>query len=207
LTRVKRALKYIEDLRLSSYEAKRDIGELLETLYYRWIKTLSLKDFLEFNETIKLNKDLIGAAQFFGKFRAYAFEEYIYRLIKRRVNVPISLKIFWGEKCVVWRKLEKFYAVEFDVSIGLKEENYVDPKIVFDAKVELDSSRLKTALASFILLKDWKPEAKCIIVYVDRELDEALLCLAKNRVDGIFQLSLKNNETEAFLNFLSACLS
>ncbi len=207
MTRVKRALKYIEDLRLSSDEAKREIGELLENLYYRWIKTLSLKDFLEFNETIKLNKDLIGAAQFFGKFRAYAFEEYIYRLIKRRVDVPFSLKIFWGEKCVVWRKSEKFYAVEFDVSIGLKEEDYVDPKIVFDAKVELDSSRLKTALASFILLKDWKPEAKCILVYVDRELDEALLTLAKNRVDGVFQLNLRNNETEAFLNFVGACLS
>lgn len=207
MARVKKALKYIEDLCLSRDEARKDIGERLKTLYYRWIKTLSLEDFLEFNETIKLNKDLIGAAQFFGKFRAFAFEEYIYRLIRRRVNVPVSLKIFWGEKCVVWRNFEKFYSVEFDVSIGLKEKDYVTPKIVFDAKVELDSSRLKTALASFILLKDWKPEAKCILVYIDRELNEALLDIAKSRIDGVFQLSLKNNETEAFLKFVSACLS
>jgi hypothetical protein len=51
--------------------------------------------------------------------------------------------------------------MEFDVSIGKKAKSFVEPVMVFEAKVELDSARLKTALASFVLLKQWNLKAKC----------------------------------------------
>ena len=206
LTRVKKAINYINELCSSNKESRRALGNLLRLQYGKWTKTLALGDFLDFNETIMQNKAEIGAAQFFGKFRAYAFEEYIYRLLKEKVYINKPLELFWGEKCLVWQKGGKHYEFEFDVSIGNKAEAVVDPAIVFDAKVELDSSRLKTALASFTILKNWKPEAKCVLVYVIKNVDKTLLWLAKNWADGIFQFSLENNETEAFIDYVTACL-
>ena len=97
--------------------------------------------------------------------------------------------------------------MEFDVSIGTRKDAFVDPVVVLDAKVELDSSRLKTAVASFAMLKRWKPQAKCGLVYVKRELESSLLKIAGNWADGIFQLSLQNNETAAFLDFVAKCLA
>jgi len=78
--------------------------------------------------------------------------------------------------------------MEFDVSIGSRKDAFVDPVVVLDAKVELDSSRLKTAVALFAMLKRWKPKAKCRVVYVRRELENSLLKIAGNWADGIFQM-------------------
>ena len=97
--------------------------------------------------------------------------------------------------------------MEFDISIGLEKDGFVDPMVVVDAKVELDSSRLKTALASFAMLKKWKPEAKCVIAYISRELDNSLLELARDWADGIFQFSLENDESVAFLDFVAVSLN
>ncbi|MEM1566086.1 MAG: hypothetical protein QW510_03230 [Candidatus Bathyarchaeia archaeon] len=206
MARLKKAADYISELCASESENKRNLGETLKTLYEKWTKTLALKDFLEFNEIIMANRTEIGKAQFFGKFRAYAFEEYIYRLLKEKIRLG-RLEIFWAEKCLVWQENGEEYAIEFDISMGTKKGEFVDPTVVLDAKVELDSSRLKTAVASFAMLKQWKPEAKCAVVYIKRELDASLLKLARNWADGIFQLSLKNNETAAFLDFVAKCLS
>jgi len=82
LSRIKKAIEYINALCLSEIAKKRQLGDKLQAQYIKWTKTLSLQDFLTFNETIEENKAEIGAAQFFGKFRAYAFEEYIYRLLR-----------------------------------------------------------------------------------------------------------------------------
>lgn len=196
----------MNELCASKRERQRKIGETLKAQYEKWTKTLALKDFLEFNEIIMVNKTEIGVAQFFGKFRAYSFEEYIYRLLEEKIHIKKPLKLFWGEKCLVWQKAEKNYGMEFDISIGVKINNFVDPTIVFDGKIELDSSRLKTTLASFAMLKKWKTEAKCVIVYVTRELDNNLLEMAKDWTDGMFQFNLKNDETTAFLNYVADCL-
>lgn len=153
MARVKKAIDYINALCLSENAEKRSLGKSLKAQYTKWTKTLNLKDFLVFNETIQKNKAQIGVAQFFGKFRAYAYEEYVYRLLRTKIHIPKPLQLFWGEKCLVWRKGGKEYALEFDVSIGKKTNNFVEPVMVLEAKVELDSARLKTALASFAILK------------------------------------------------------
>lgn len=180
------------------------IGRLLYSTYEKWKETLALEDFLDFIEIIKRNKAEIGVAQFFGKFRAYAFEEYIYSLLQKKARIPSCMEIFWGEKCLI--KSEKPYALEFDVSIGRKIGEFVDPFLVCEAKVELDSARLKTAVASFAILKHWKPEAKCILAYITKEVDDALLELVKHWVDAAFQFSLKNNQVREFLEYITAAL-
>lgn len=206
MARVKKAIDYINDMCLSVKASNRVLGKTLQLKYEQWAKTLALKDFLDFNNSIMENKAEIGVAQFFGKFRAYAFEEYVYRLLKERVRINDNLKLFWGDKCIVWGKNSERYAMEFDISIGKKIDGFVEPTIVFDTKIELDSARLKTALASFVMLKSWKPKAKCVLVYVMRDLDETLLRLAKNWTDAVFQFSLENDETEVFVEYVARCL-
>ena len=197
--RVKRTVDYIEWLCSSELSDRRKIGQKLKAQYVKWTRTLNLNDFLNFLKTIQRNKQIIGVAQFFGKFRAYAFEEYVYRLLKAKIGFPKSLSLFWGEKCLVWRSNQEEYSMEFDVSLGKKMNNSVNPVMVFDAKVELDAARLKTALASFILLKNWNSRVKCFVVYVNRELNDVLLNLTKNWIDGFFSFNDKRDETEIFL--------
>jgi hypothetical protein len=97
--------------------------------------------------------------------------------------------------------------MEFDISIGKKTNGFIEPNIVFDAKVELDSARLKTALASFAILKRWNSKVKCLLVYVVNDLDSALLKLASHWIDGVFRLSLEKDETKALLDYVSKCFS
>jgi hypothetical protein len=206
LPRVKRAIDYIEALCASGDKEKSALGEELKQLYDKWLKTLNLQDFLRFIETIRENRDKIGVPQFFGKFRAYAFEEYVYKLVKVKCCVPKSLQTFWGEKCIVWRECESEYAMEFDVSIGKRINNFVEPTVVFEAKIELDSARLKTALASFAILKQSNPEAKCIIISLIEDFDPLLLKLAEHWADGTFQLNTKTSTPDNFVNFVNKLL-
>ena len=206
MPRIKKAIDYINELCSSKNVNKRSLGNKLKKQYNEWTKTLVLQDFLTFNETIQKNKAEIGVAQFFGKFRAYTFEEYIYRLLQAKIRIPEPLQLFWGERCIVWRKSGKEYVMEFDVSIGMKKNDFVEPVIVLDTKVELDSARLKTALASFAILKHWNPKTTCLLVYMIKEVDSSFLELATHWVDGIFQLSPKKDETATFLNYVAECL-
>ncbi|MGB9777828.1 MAG: hypothetical protein ACPLW8_00330 [Candidatus Bathyarchaeales archaeon] len=207
MSRIKKAIDYINELRSNDNPKKQMLGKELAVQYAKWTKTLNLKDFLAFAKIIQENKTEIGAAQFFGKFRAYALEEYIYRLLQTKVRFPEPLQVFWGEKCLVWQKGREKYSMEFDVAIGKKAKGIVEPKIVFDAKVELDSARLKTALASFAILKRWNAEVKCLLVYVVKDVDSVLLKLANYWVDGLFRLNLQKDETRTLLDYVSKCLS
>lgn len=207
MARAKKPIDYINELCSSRKAAQQVLGKALQAQYERWTKTLALKDFLKFSETIMANKAEIGVAQFFGKFRAYAFEEYVYRLLKQKIAVKKPFQVFWGEKCLVWQEGEKSYAMEFDISIGRKVDEFIDPLVVFDAKVELDSARLKTAVASFAILKRWKPETQCLLVYITRDLDGCLLELTKDWIDRIFQFSWENDETAVFLDYVARCIA
>ncbi|MEM3699288.1 MAG: hypothetical protein QXL57_00235 [Candidatus Bathyarchaeia archaeon] len=207
MSRIKKAIDYINELSSSNNQKKQLLGKELAVKYAKWTKTLNLQDILTFVKIIKDNKTEIGAAQFFGKFRAYAFEEYIYRLLQAKVCLPKPLQIFWGEKCLVWQKGDEGYAMEFDVAIGEKAKDVVEPKIVFDAKLELDSARLKTALASFAILKRWNAEVKCLLAYMVKDVNAALMKLAHYWVDGLFCLSLEKDETKALLDYVSKCIS
>ena len=207
MPRKKKAIDYINDLCSSEIAEKRSLGNKLKAQYNKWTESLAVQDFLFFNEIIQENKAEIGATQFFGKFRAYAFEEYVYRLLQEKIRLLEPLQLFWGEKCLVWQRGEKGYAIEFDVSLGKKTNNFVEPLVVFEAKVELDSVRLKTALASFAILKQRNPKTRCVLVYVTKEIDSAFLELAGCWIDGIFQFGPENDESKGFLRQVSEFLS
>ncbi len=158
-----------------------------------------MKSLLNFLKAIEENKDEIGVAQLFGKFRAYSFEEFVYRLIQAEVSFPKPLGVYWGEKCLIWEGAGRKYGMEFDVIVGKELDGFVKPIVAIDAKVELDSSRLKTSLASFLLLKQRSQNAKCFLVYILAEIDPLLLNLTKPWIDEIFQFSLERDETRSFI--------
>lgn len=204
MARLKKPLHYIEELR--SKAATQGLGQTLRRKYARWTRSLQLKDFLDFIEVIERNRDKIGAAQFFGKFRAYSFEEYVYRLIEAKVSLPESLRVYWGGRCLVWRDKGQEYCMEVDVAVGREAGGLVDPSVVVDAKMELDASRLKVALASFALIRRWNPKVKCFLVYVKKMVNRALLGLSKHWVDGIYNFSLEASEVQAFVRSVQEAL-
>jgi hypothetical protein len=67
-----------------------------------------------------------------------------------------------------------------------------------EAKVELDASRLKTALVSFLFLKRRYPNVVFPSLHVRRNLP-LLLELTAPWIDGIYQFSLHKDETSAFV--------
>jgi len=108
-------------------------------------------------QSIQENKERVGVSQLFGKFRAYSPEEFVYRLIQAKVSILKPLDVYWGEKCLIWRKDGQQHGMELDIIVGRKLNEFIEPTVAVDAKVELDASRLKTALASFLLLKNATP--------------------------------------------------
>jgi len=204
---MKRPRDYIGDLCSSPDPETRRLGENLRGQYSHWTQSLSLEELTTFLETIQENKTRIGAPQLFGKFRAYAFEEFIYRLIQTRVSIPENLEVYWGEKCLIWNKGDRRYGTEMDILMGKKLNELVEAKVAVDAKVELDAARLKTTLASFLLLKEWSPKVKCFLVYMREEINPILLGLAKPWIDGIYQLSPEKDETEGFMRSLQDAIN
>ena len=143
MARLKKPVDYVNRLLLNPNSDIRKLGENLQKQYEQWKRSLNLKHLLNFMKTIQENRDKIGVAQLFGKFRAYSFEEFVYRLIQTKVFLPKGLSLYWGEKCLIWKKSNQKYAMELDVLIGRKIDNLVDATIAIDTKVELDASRLK----------------------------------------------------------------
>jgi len=203
MARLKKPINYIEEL-LRRPETK-ILGEKLQKQYYTWIKNLKIEDFYSFIDLIEENKQVIGAAQFFGKFRAYSLEEYVYRLLRERCCMPESLEIYWGEKCLISKSDNAEYCMESDIIVGEKLDCCIKPKIVVDAKVELDASRFKTAIGTFMLIKQAHPNVKCFLVYLKRELNNILLRLANPWIDGIHCFHPKLDETELFIESVQDC--
>jgi len=203
MAKMKGPRDYIGALRSGPDPETRRLGETLLGQYSRWTQSLSLEGLTAFLRTIQENKGRIGAPQLFGKFRAYSFEEFVYRLIQTRISIPENLGVYWGEKCLIWNKEEgKKYGTELDILIGKKLNEFIEARAAVDAKVELDAARLKTTLASFLLLKERNPKVKCFLVYMRREINPILLDLAKPWIDGIYQLSLERDESEGFIKSL-----
>ena len=166
MARLKKPKDYVNQLILNPNPDLRKLGENLQKRYGQWTRSLSLKHLINFVKTIQENRDKIGAAQLFGKFRAYSFEEFVYRLIQAKVLIPKPFNVYWGEKCLVWKDGDQEYGMELDVVVGKKLNQFIEPLVAVEAKVELDASRLKTALASFLLLKRRYPSAKCFLAYM-----------------------------------------
>jgi len=207
MARMKRPRDYIGDLCSSPNSETRRLGETLRGQYSHWTQNLSLEGLTTFLKTIQENKDRIGAPQLFGKFRAYSFEEFVSRLIQTRISIPENLRVYWGEKCLIWNKDSQKYGTEMDILIGKKLNEFIEAKVAVDAKVELDAARLKTTLASFLLLKEWNPQIKCFLVYTREEINPTLLDLAKPWIDGTYQLSLERDETERFIKSLQEAIN
>lgn len=207
MTRQKKTVDYINELCSSNSQRKRKIGRKLKGLYTVWIETLEPPPFLRFLEYIQQTKEQIGPAQFFGKFRAYSFEEYVYHLLKRRVLVSGPLDVFWGKQVgVSVENSEEVYGIEVDITIGTLRESFVVPEIVVEAKVELDASRLKTALATFMLVKTRYMTARCFLVYVNQELNPALFNLSRKWVDGAFKFNTKGEDIAKFVKAVQKAL-
>ena len=205
MARSKKPIDYIRELR-SSPNTRR-LGESLYRQYVRWTRSLRLEDFLSFLQTIQDNKERIGAPQLFGKFRAYSFEEFVYRLLLNKVSIPKALDVYWGERCYVWREDSREYGMELDIVVARRFNKLVKPMVAVDAKVELDASRLKTSLASFLFLKRGNPEVKCFLVYLLRDIDALLLRLAEPWINGIYRLSVGGDETAVFIASIQQALA
>jgi len=203
MARRKKPLNYINSLCAHADEETRRLGQSLLNQYQKWTSTLQLNDLLAFMETIQKNRNKIGVAQFFGKFRAYSFEEYIYRLIQTNIKLPQPFNFFWGEKCSLGAGK---HGIEMDIVVGRKINGFVDPTLVVDAKIELDASRLKTALASFVLLKNSNPNTKCFLVYMKKEMATFLLDLAKPWIEKTFEFSQNKDETQLFIKTVKTSL-
>jgi hypothetical protein len=207
MTRRKKPVDYINDLCSSNSRRKRKIGRKLKGLYTAWTETLEPLSFLRFLEYIRQTKEQIGAAQFFGKFRAYSFEEYVYRLLRRRVLVSEPLDVFWGRQVgVSVKNSEEVYGIEVDIAIGIIREAFVVPEVIVEAKVELDASRLKTALATFMLVKARYMKTRCFLVYVNQELNPALFNLSRKWVDGIFKFNTRGEDIAKFVKAVQKAL-
>jgi len=207
LTRLKKPTDYVEDLCASQDLETRRIGFLLQRKYKAWAASLKVRDFGVFLNTIQRHKDKIGPAQFFGKFRAYAFEEYVYRLIKSKVLLPKGFDVFWGEGVQVRQEKGQTYNMEVDVSIGRRGKYaFIHPLIVVDCKVEIDASRLKTAIASFTLLKQFTPDVNCFLLYIRKDVGDLFFQLVRNWIDGAYQISIRNDESESFIKSLRKVL-
>ena len=206
MVKLKKPIDYINDLRSSPNIEISKLGETLYERYCQWTRSLRLKDMLEFLRKIQDNREKIGIAQLFGKFRAYSFEEFVYRLIQAEVEVPRTLGLYWGEKCLVWKESDKEYGIEIDILTGKKLNRFIEPVVAVDAKIELDASRLKTALASFLILKRCNPNAKCFLVHILGEVHPLLLELMEPWIDGIYQFSEEKDETVVFVKSVQAAV-
>jgi len=202
----KKTINYIRELCRSSDSQVSMLGEELLRGYEKWTRSLRLTDLLDFLNRIHESKEKLGTAQFFGKFRASAFEEFAYRLLKAKLNLPSSLQIFWGERCLIWTKRYQSYGVEVDIAIGKRRKDFVEPIVAVDAKVELDAARLKTALASMLLIKRLNRKTSCFIVYLKKEISNVLLEAVEAWIDGVFHFSPGQNGIANFLTVVRNAL-
>jgi len=150
----------------------------VEELYSRLEEDPSYKNLKKLMNLLEENRDLLGVAQYYGKMRATLLELYVYLFFKKLVD---------GKYIVAWRprvKLNRELYYKPDVAVfgekGLQ--------VVVECKVELDASRLKTALGDKMLLNASLKNVKYIIVYYKRELSDSLFNLAIKCVDGIFSV-------------------
>lgn len=201
--RRKRPKDYISQL-MSQGGEREKLGRILLKSHRKAIDDLAVEDLLAFLDIVQTNRRLLGFPQSFGKFRAYSLEEFVHELIRRKARIPKSLGIFWAEKA----KITDTYGTEIDLMIGERDKgHFIVPIVAIDCKVELDASRLKTSLASFSLVKQSAMGARCLLVYVRKEIDDELLDIARRQIDGLFCLSPGGRGERDLISFISAVLA
>ncbi|MEM1545976.1 MAG: hypothetical protein QXY40_02870 [Candidatus Methanomethylicia archaeon] len=207
--RRKKTVNYIEQI--AKYDYK--LGGKLRESYSRWIETLSIDDFNDFLDLIyEFKEDIMRGLgrllQTIGQFRAYSLEEYIYQLIRRRVRIPRSMDVYWNEDVAIWKLNSYTYTVRFDILIGSKNNKYVEPAIIVEAKVEVDAPRLKNVFMNFILAKTLKPNVKTILVYVNWNASQILKYITLKYVDRLYWFgSGCIGSVDEFIDYLNQAIS
>lgn len=207
--RRKKTVNYIEQI--AKYDYK--LGGKLRESYSRWIETLSIDDFNDFLDLIyEFKEDIMRGLgrllQTVGQFRAYSLEEYIYQLIRRRVRIPRSMDVYWNEDVAIWKLNSHTYTVRFDILIGSKNNKYVEPTIIVEAKVEVDAPRLKNVFMNFILAKTLKPNVKTILVYVNWNASQILKYITLKYVDRLYWFgSGCIGNVDEFIDYLNQAIS
>lgn len=182
-----------------------DFGLKLLSLYNRWKTSLSIQDFMEFSDYISslLGNSMFKAnfsPQMMGQFRAYSFEEYIYDLIASRMDLPSSMyNLLWNEKIPLWSECREVYESSFDIIILKRRDN--KPKVVIEAKIDVDSPRLRIVLFNSLLLSKLYDDLYCYLVFINWNASSLLRSMALKFVDGVFNVS-RHGQIEAFLNRL-----
>ncbi|GEM_PF-6927174 len=165
----------------------RYIAELPEDLRRRMIehyKTLIKKlderilaDFLL--EILKLSERGY-TAQYIGKFRSTIFEEYVVLLLRRICNKTLSVvrqaKIPLGD-----------YEVTVDVAVMQRNK----PSLIIECKVDLDASRLKTALGEYLILSNAYKNLRYLIVYFNSLISQELYRIASRFVPIVHVTELR----------------
>jgi len=191
---------YINDLfkeRLSEEDLK--VILKVKDLYKKWRSTLSFHDFIKFLNVLELNRKFIrnrigGFPQSYGRLRAIAFEEYIYYYLRKLTSESRNLRILWDEKIPI--KAPVNYTLRPDFTILRDKE----PIFFIEAKIEIDSQRIKSTLLDFILLKMNYPKALNVLIYYLLDGDEKLIELA-SRISLNFILDASSDYKSKFGSF------
>ena len=198
-----KAIDYIQLMKNSRNPRVVEAGLELEELYFKWKKSLDVRDLVDFIEAIEekyawaLKKGLGRMPQSIGQFRAYALEEYLYDITSQTLKG--EYEILWNEKIPVWEE-EFEYSIAQDLAILDRKTGL---KAVVEAKVEVDAQRLKAVLMNFSLLKISK-KLNCAIVYIRWNADEKLKFLSKRIcVDEIFNFNRNPFEVERYKKWIS----
>jgi len=184
---------------LLSKPSTKDLGLLLLDYYNSLMKTLTTEQLALLLSTIERNHEKIGRPQYFGKFRAFLFEEYIMKRIINHLNTQKNIVFEW-EPCI---EISKDYCIEVDILASqILPDNSTKYLLGIECKVELDASRLKEALANLILIKAKYPHILAFIVFFKKDVSERLIDIALKYIDGIVEVSHKNDELDLIIKRL-----
>ncbi len=160
------------------------INETIPKLKEKYVKLMETLDYKLFEELMEeIIKEKAKTPQYIGKFRSTMMEEYVAETLRRKLNNP-NIKVVRQYEMTIGE-------YKFKVDIAVLEEGKI--KHIIECKVELDSSRLKTAIGELILAKLHNPNIKVHIVYYKPEISIKLLKLASKIVNIIKLEDLARN--------------
>jgi hypothetical protein len=88
--------------------------------------------------------------------------------------------------------------------IGSKNDRYVDPSIIVEAKVEVDAPRLKNVFMNFTLAKMLKPNVKTILVYVKWNASQILKSIMSKYINGVYRFGYGcMDDVDMFVEYLN----
>lgn len=202
-----KAIDYINILLKADDEDIRNRGRILHKLYLNLKSSLSLNDLEIFIKSIEdlFNSNILRSfgrfSQSMGQFRAYAFEEYVYDLIK--TFLPSGYNVYWNDRIRV-KINNAVYEAAQDIIIGNDE-----PIIVIEVKVDVDAQRLKACLMNFMFLKRGYRRLKTVLIYMNWNASKNWKKLAlKTSIDKIFWFNSRNTDVlRRFKNFILSITS